>query len=152
MGAPNCIPRRHLTSLLRPCTSRLSSQNDEICLHKYLPIGGKLSITSYLKQNAADYRSHMTIENNLKVKKRYIISKTGTTFTPPKKRLGTRRDEHTKELVSNNYAGTLPWKVFIASQGHWKWSDNIWKREVCSESMTKFSSIQFFVRNTTISR
>jgi len=26
------------------------------------------------------------------------------------------------------------------------------KREVCSESMTKFSSIQFFVRNVTISR
>jgi len=96
----------------------LYSQNDEICLQKYLPIGGKLSITSYLKQNAADYRSHMTIENNLKVEKRYIISKTDTTFTPPKKRLGPRSDGHTKKLESNNYSGTLPWKAFIASQGH----------------------------------
>ena len=49
-GHQTCIPRRHLTSSLRPCASRLSNQNDEICLQKYLPIGGKLSITSYLKQ------------------------------------------------------------------------------------------------------
>jgi len=49
-----CCPRRHLTSL-RPCTSRLSSQNGEICLQKYLPISGKLSITNSLKQNAVDY-------------------------------------------------------------------------------------------------
>ena len=78
---------RHLTSSLRPCTSRLSLPKWQICLQKYLPIGGKLSITNYLKQNAADYRSHMTIENNLKVEKRYVISKTGTTFTPPQKTL-----------------------------------------------------------------
>jgi len=64
----------------------LSSQNGEICLQKYLPFSGKLSITNYLKQNAADYQSHLTIENNLKVEKMYIISKTSTTF--PKKRLG----------------------------------------------------------------
>jgi len=42
-------PRRHLTSL-RPCTSRLSSQNDEICLQKYLPTSGKLSTTHYFKK------------------------------------------------------------------------------------------------------
>ena len=47
-------PRLHLT-WLRPCTSRLSIQNGEICLQKYLPISGKLSITNYLKQNALDY-------------------------------------------------------------------------------------------------
>jgi len=47
------FPRRHLTSL-RSCTSRLSSQNDEICLQKYLPISGKISITNYLKQDAVD--------------------------------------------------------------------------------------------------
>ena len=47
------FPRRHLTSL-RPCTSRLSSQNGEICLQKYLHISGKLSITNYLTQNAVD--------------------------------------------------------------------------------------------------
>jgi len=57
------------------------------CLQKYLPISGKRSITNYLKQNSVDYRSHLTIENNLKVEKRYIISKTSTTFPPPKKRL-----------------------------------------------------------------
>jgi len=34
---------------------------------KNLPISGKLSITNYLKQNAVDYRSHPTIEKNLKV-------------------------------------------------------------------------------------
>ena len=66
------FPRRHLTSL-RSCTSRLSSQNDEICLQKYLPISGKLSITNYLKQNAVDYRSHVTIENNLKVEKKGVL-------------------------------------------------------------------------------
>jgi len=32
--------------------------------------------------------------------------------------LGTRTDKHTKKLEGNNYAGTLSWKVFIASQGH----------------------------------
>ena len=44
--------------------------------------------------------------------------------------------------------------MFIASQGHEKWPDNIFprhsrKREACSESMPKFSPIQFFVRNAT---
>jgi len=39
--------------------------------------------------------------------------------------LRTQRNKHTKKHESNNYAGTLPWKVFIASQGHWIWSDNI---------------------------
>jgi len=66
------FPRRQLTSL-RSCTSRLSSQNDEICLQKYLPISGKLSITNYLKQNTVDYRSHLTIENNLKVENKDIL-------------------------------------------------------------------------------
>jgi len=93
----------------------MCSQNREICLQKYLPISGKLSITNYLKQNAVDYRSHLAIENNLKVVKEvaYIISKTSTTFT--QKTLGVHAEKHTKKLESNNYAGTLPWKVFIAS-------------------------------------
>ena len=42
-------PGRHRTSL-RPCTSRLFSQNDEICLQKYLSISGKLSTTHYLNK------------------------------------------------------------------------------------------------------
>jgi len=80
-----------------------------IVLQKYLPISGKLSITNYLKQNAVDYRSYLTIDNNLKVEKRYIISKIGTTFTSPQKNAwGTRRDEHTKKLESINYAGICP--------------------------------------------
>jgi len=61
----SCL-RRHLTSL-RPFTSRLSSQNGEICLQKYLPISSKLSITNYSKQNALGYRRHLTTESNLKV-------------------------------------------------------------------------------------
>ena len=82
------FPRRHLTSL-RSCTSRLSSQNDEICLQKYLPINGKLSITNYLKQNAVDYRSHLTIENSLKVEKQvYYFENRHNFHSPPKKRLG----------------------------------------------------------------
>jgi len=41
------------------------------------------------KQNAVDYQSHLTIENNLKIEKRYIILKTSTMFpTPRKKRMG----------------------------------------------------------------
>jgi len=72
--------------------------------------------------------------------------KTSTTFPLPQNNtFGVRVETNIpKKLESNNYAGTLRWKVFIASQGHWKWSDNIWKREVCNESMTKFSYIQFF--------
>jgi len=64
----------------------LSSQNGEICLQKYLTISDKPSITNYLTENAVDYRSHLTIENNLKFEKSYIISITSTTFPPPKKR------------------------------------------------------------------
>jgi len=63
-----------------------SRQIGEIYLQKYLPISGKLSITSYLKQKAVDYRSRLTIENDLKVKKRYMISKTSTTFLPSQKK------------------------------------------------------------------
>ena len=42
-------PRRHLTSV-SPCTLRLSSQIDEICLQKYLPISAKLLITNYVNK------------------------------------------------------------------------------------------------------
>jgi len=108
-------PKRHLTSL-RPCTSRLSFQNVEICLQKYLPISGKLSITNYLKQNSVDYRSHLTTENNLKVERKdTLFRKQAQLSLPPKNAWGTRRDKHTKKLESNNYAGTLPWQVFISS-------------------------------------
>jgi len=55
----------------------------------------------------------LTIENNLKVEK-----KEAQLSLSPKNVWGTRRDEHTKKLESNDYAGTLLRKVFIASQGH----------------------------------
>ena len=64
-GRQTCFFPQALSNLLRPCTSRLSSQSGESCLQKYLPIIGKLSITNYLKQNAVDYRSHLTIENTV---------------------------------------------------------------------------------------
>ena len=64
------FPRRHLTSL-RSCTSRLSSQNDEMCLQKYLPISGKLFLKN--ANSAVDYRSHLTIENNLNVEKKGML-------------------------------------------------------------------------------
>jgi len=48
------------------------------------------------------------------------MSKTSTTFPLPQKNtFGVRVETNTKKLESNNYAGTLPWKVFVASQGHW---------------------------------
>ena len=61
------------------CTSRLSDQNGEFFLQKYLPIIGKLSITNYSKQNYIHYKSHLTKENILKHKK-VLISKISTTL------------------------------------------------------------------------
>jgi len=100
------FPKRHRTSL-RFCTSRLSSQSGEICLQKYLPVSGKLSITSYLKQNAVDYRSHLTMENNLKVEKGILFLKQAQLSLLQKTNVwGTRRDKFAKKLESD-YAGTL---------------------------------------------
>jgi len=50
-------------------TSRFSTQNGKICLQKYPPISGKVSVTNYLN-SAIDYQGHLTIENKLKVGKR----------------------------------------------------------------------------------
>jgi len=55
-GRQTCFLPQAPSNLLTPCTSRLSSQNGESCLQKYLPISGKLSIPNYLKQN--DYRRY----------------------------------------------------------------------------------------------
>ena len=67
-----------------------------------------------------DCRSRFTIEIALKVEKKIYYFENKHNFPPPKSAWGrpTRRDKHTKKLDSNNYAGTLPCKVFIASQGH----------------------------------
>jgi len=68
-----------------------------------------------LKQNAVDYRNHLTIENNLKVEKSYIISKSSTTFPSPHKTLGvcveTNIPKNTKAII--HFAR----KLFIASRG-----------------------------------
>jgi len=50
----------------------------------YLPISGKLSITKNLKQNAVDYRNHLTMENNLKVEKKvYYFENKHNIPSPP---------------------------------------------------------------------
>jgi len=41
-------------------------------------------------KNATDYENHLTIQNNLKVEKRIVISKTSTTLPPEKYAWGTR--------------------------------------------------------------
>jgi len=58
--------------------------------------------------------SRLTIEITLKVEKNIYYFENKQNSPPKKNAWGTRWDKHT-----NNYAGTLPWKVFIASQGHW---------------------------------
>ena len=76
--------------------------------------------------SAFDIRIDLTIENTLKVEKKVYNFENRRNFPSPiKNASGARRDKHTKKLERNNYADTLPWKVFIASQAHWKWSDNI---------------------------
>jgi len=62
--------------------SRLPTQNGEICLQKYPPTSGNLSVTNYLKQKTIDfnYQSHLTIENNLKVEISVVVSQTTTTL------------------------------------------------------------------------
>jgi len=47
------------------------------------------SITNYLKQNAVDYRSHLTIENNWKAEKVYYFENKHS-FSHAKKTLGIR--------------------------------------------------------------
>jgi len=67
-------------------TSRLSTQNGQICLQKYPPISVKISITNYLKQNAIDYQCHLTIR--LRSEKRSYFEKKHNS-PRPKKRMGT---------------------------------------------------------------
>jgi len=89
----------------------LSSQNGEICLQKYLAISGRPSITNYLKQNAVDYLSYLTIENTLKVEKKifYFENKHNST----QKTLGVRVATN----VPKHYAGTLPGRCLLHHKG-----------------------------------
>jgi len=94
----------------------LSSQNGDICFQQYLPL--KLSIRKHLKQNAVDYRSHLTIENNLKVEKKVDSFENKHNFPPSKKTLGVRVETSIpKKLESNNYAGTLPGRCLLHHKG-----------------------------------
>ena len=102
------FPGRHLTSL-RLCTSRLSSQSGEICLQKYLPISGKLSITSYLKQNAVDCRSHLTMENNLKVEKGILFRKQAQLSLLKKQTFGVRVETNMPKNSKGIMLALCPW-------------------------------------------
>ena len=75
------------------------------------------TITNYLKQNAVDYRSHLTIDNNLKVEEKVCYLENERNF-PHKKRLVYAQRETYEEPESNNYAGTSHCTVFFASQRH----------------------------------
>jgi len=100
----------------------------------------------------------LTIKNNLKVKKRYIISKTSTTFPPPKKTLGVRVETN---IPKNSKAiimlALCPGRCLLHHKGI-EYDQIIFFHvtavnvKFAVESMTKFSFIQFFVRNTTLSR
>jgi len=94
----------------------------------------------------------LTIENTLKVEKRYILfRKQAQLFLPPKKMLGLREETN---IPKNSKAiimlALYPEKCLL----HHKGIENdqtiflprhSTKREVCSEPMAKFSPIQFFV-------
>ena len=144
------FPRRHLTSL-RSCTSRLSSQSCEICLQKYLPISGKLSITNYLKRNAVDYRSHLTIANNLKVEERYIISKQAQ-LLPPKNPWGTRiKTNIRKDSKAIIMLALCSERCLLYHKGIENDPTIFGNVKFAVSQMTKFLHIPFFVRNATIS-
>jgi len=55
---------------------------------KYLPISGKLLTTNYLKQNAVDCQSYLSIENNLKVEKKVLFFENKHNFPFPTKKNG----------------------------------------------------------------
>ena len=85
----------------------------------------------------------------MKVEKRYIISKTSPTFPPPQKMLGlsgeTNIPKNSKAIIM---LALYPGKCLLHHKGIEN-DETIFlprhsaKREVCFESMTKFSSIQF---------
>jgi len=57
----------------------------------------------------------LTIENTLKVEKKVYYFENKHIFPSPQENVwGTRGEKHTKKLESNDYAGTLLWKVLIA--------------------------------------
>jgi len=104
-----------------------------------------------LKQNAVDCLSRLTIENTLKVEKKVYYFENKHSFSSPPKMLGLREETN---IPKNSKAIILlalySEKCLLHHKGI-KNDQTIFlprhsaKREVCCESMTKFSSIQFFV-------
>jgi len=66
-------PSNLVSSLHNARHDCLSSQNGEICLQKYLPISGKLSITKFLKQKFVDFWSGLTIEITFEGRKKDLL-------------------------------------------------------------------------------
>jgi len=96
-------PKRYLTSS-SPCTSGLSSKNFEICLQKYLSISGKLSIANYLNKMLLICQSHLTTNNNLKIKKNvyYFENKHNVPYSTKKTlevRVETNITKHSKAII-----------------------------------------------------
>ena len=88
-GRQTCFFPQAPSNLVTPLHITIVQQNLRSFFTKYLLIRDKISITNYLKQNAVDYRSHLTIENKWKVQKRYNCSENTHSFlSPPKKTLG----------------------------------------------------------------
>jgi len=104
----------------------------------------------YLKQNAVDYRSHLIIENKLKVIKGVLFRKQAQLSFPPKKTLGVRVETN---IPKNSKAiimlALCPGRCLLHHKGIA--NDQIifprhsGKCEVCSESVTKFS-FNFFTK------
>jgi len=89
----------------------------------------------------------LTKENNLKVEKRYTISKTSTAFpSHPKKTLGVRVEANTpKNSKAIVVLALRPGRCLLHHKGIGNdqtfFPHHSGKREVCSGSITKFSSI-----------
>ena len=106
--------RRQLTSL-RPCTMHITIVQPKwrnlfilIPAHQWQTINHKVFETKCCwLSKSLDHRK------NLEGRKKVFYFENKHNFSsPPKNAWVTRRDKHTKKLESNNYAGTLPWKVF----------------------------------------
>jgi len=119
-GRQTCfLSRRRLTSL-RPCTSQLSSQNGDFLFTKVLAYQWQTINHKIFKTKCCWYRGHLTMENNLKVKKGHSILKTSTTIDPPNKTFGVRVEAN---IPKNSYASnavtqfekycTVGWKKLI---------------------------------------
>jgi len=115
------------------------------------------TITNYLKQNAVDYRSHLTIDNNLKVEEKVCYLENKRNF-PHKKTVGVRAE---RNIWRNPKAIIMLALRTVRCFLHHKGieNDQRWFFHVTAGNM-KFAVNQspnshpfnFFVRNAAISR